>query len=606
MKLNPQKLLDRAERIAKQGNVNEAKKLYSSVLKSYPKSIRAIKGLKSLEINKISDSKQEISREEINSVYALYTEGMIEEAIDKIQILNKDFPDVPLLFNILGACYNSLEQLDNAAKAFKTAVAIKPDYAEAHYNTGVVLKALGRLEEAVESYRKAIVIIPNYPDAHNNLGITLKQLGQIEAAIESFEWAIAYKPENAQSHNNLGNALKELGRLDAAIDSYHKAISFDFNFAEPYNNLGDALKELGRLDEAVESYEKALEIKPDFVESYLELSRIKKYKKNDLQIANMISLLGNKNISLIDRIGLNFALAHVNEGLKNQDDQFKYLNEANRLRKKELNYSFEKDQKLFARIRDVFKTPLLIKQSSLSQKNNSLTPIFILGMPRSGTSLVEQILDSHNKVHGAGELNVLNKFIFPLLNDSNYDENNSFSEKVLVSMRQNYLDSLINLNVREKNIIDKMPLNFRYIGFILTVFPEAKIIHLKRDAMATCWSIYKYYFNGNEYSYNLKDLANYYVLYKEIMSFWHQLFPNKIYDMSYENLTINQEEETQKLLQYCELEWDKNCLNFHNNKRAVKTTSTFQVRKRIYQGSSEAWKKHKAYLKPLTKRLDSI
>jgi hypothetical protein len=149
-----------------------------------------------------------------------------------------------------------------------------------------------------------------------------------------------------------------------------------------------------------------------------------------------------------------------------------------------------------------------------------------------------------------------------------------------------------------------MPLNFRYIGFILSAFPEAKIVHLKRDAMATCWSIYKYYFNGNEYSYNLKDLANYYLLYQGLMDFWHQLFPNKIFDICYEDLTINQEEETQKILKYCELDWDENCLNFYKSKRAVKTTSTFQVRQKIYQGSSEAWKKHEAYLKPLLKGLN--
>ena len=150
-------------------------------------------------------------------------------------------------------------------------------------------------------------------------------------------------------------------------------------------------------------------------------------------------------------------------------------------------------------------------------------------------------------------------------------------------------------------------MNFRNIGFILSAFPEAKIIHLKRDARATCWSIYKNNFHqkGIGYGNNLDDLAGFYGLYTDLMDFWHQTFPDKIYDLCYEDLTTNQEEETRKLLEYCELDWDENCLNFHKNKRAVKTASSLQVRQKMYQGSSEAWKQHEVYLEPLIKALDS-
>jgi hypothetical protein len=152
-----------------------------------------------------------------------------------------------------------------------------------------------------------------------------------------------------------------------------------------------------------------------------------------------------------------------------------------------------------------------------------------------------------------------------------------------------------------------MPLNFQYIGFILSAFPEAKIVHLKRDAMATCWSIYKSNFKnkGNGFSCNLNDLAGFYGIYTDLMDFWHQLFPDKIYDLCYEDLTTNQEKETRKLLQYCELDWDENCLDFHKNKRAVQTASSLQVRQKMYQGSSETWKKHESYLQPLIKALSS-
>jgi hypothetical protein len=164
---------------------------------------------------------------------------------------------------------------------------------------------------------------------------------------------------------------------------------------------------------------------------------------------------------------------------------------------------------------------------------------------------------------------------------------------------------LSHFNVAESVITDKSLLNFRFIGFILTAFPEAKIIHMKRDARAICWSIYSIYLRGFGFGNDFEDLAGFYGLYTELMDFWHQLFPGQIYDMSYEDLTTNQEEETRKLLQYCELDWDENCLSFHKNKRAVKTASSKQVREKMYQGSSEAWKKYEAHLKPLIKALDS-
>jgi hypothetical protein len=226
-------------------------------------------------------------------------------------------------------------------------------------------------------------------------------------------------------------------------------------------------------------------------------------------------------------------------------------------------------------------------------------------MPRSGTSLVEQIIASHGEVYGAGEMNSVADYVVPELTKIIGDNSDKVSEKVLFSVRNKYFESLNQRKISENIFTDKMPLNFQYIGFILSAFPEAKIIHLKRDARATCWSNYKNYFvsKGNGFSFDQKDLAGFYGLYEDLMNFWHEKYPNKIYDISYEDLTVNQEEETRKLLDYCDLQWDKNCLNFHTNERAVRTVSALQVRKKMYQGSSEAWKKYEIFLKPLIKGL---
>ena len=228
-------------------------------------------------------------------------------------------------------------------------------------------------------------------------------------------------------------------------------------------------------------------------------------------------------------------------------------------------------------------------------------------MPRSGTTLVEQIISSHPSVYGADELSTISELTNSILKDLSGQAKNGISEKSFLSMRHQYLESLSNFNINEEIITDKWPLNFQYIGFILSAFPEAKIIHLKRDARAICWSIYKHYFsgNGNGWAYNFDDLASFYGAYLDLMNFWHKLFPDKIYDISYEKLTINQKNETKNLLKYCDLDWSDSCLNFHTNKRAVKTASASQVRKKIYQGSSKEWSKYEEHIKPLIESLKS-
>jgi len=568
---------------------------------------------------------------QINSVIELYSNGQIEEALDSVGDLIKDYPDEALLYNISGACYASLGQLDTAVKQYEKTIAIKPDYAEAHNNLGITLQDLGQLDSAVKSYEQALAIKPDYAEAHYSLGnaskklgqldaavkryeqaleikpdyveahyshgVTLQELGQLNAAVKSYKQVLTIKPGFAEMHNNLGVVFQKLDQMDAAVKSFEEALALKPDFAEAHNNLGNAYKELGQVAESVKNYEQVLAIKPDFAVAYFNLVSMKQYTANDPQITQMQSLLSTNNLSQSDRIHLCFALAKVNENLGNQDEYFKFLHEGNRLRKQELNYSLDSSKNLSSTVKKMFSSP-----PSLSYKPSTIRPIFIVGMLRSGTSLVEQIISSHHAVYGAGELNTLPNVVGPhLKQDTNLSDSN------LLSIRQEYLDELSRFNASENVITDKMPLNFQYIGFILSAFPEAKIVHLKRDAMATCWSIYKNNFDSISvgFGHNLEDLAGFYGLYVELMDFWHQLFPDKIYDICYEDLTTNQEEETRKLLQYCELDWDENCLNFHTNKRAVKTASSLQVRQKMYQGSSEAWKKHEAYLQPLIKALSS-
>ena len=384
---------------------------------------------------------------------------------------------------------------------------------------------------------------------------------------------------------------------------FKKAIAINPRYAQAFHNLGILSEILDLKEDALIYYDRAITFNPEFAEAYRNLSKIKQFSSKDPQITQMLALQSKSNINLSDNIKLCFALAKVNEDLANYDKFFEFLNEGNRLRKEELNYSISESKNFHIGLIKVFSSSLP-KIKKPSTKTSDIQPIFIVGMPRSGTTLVEQIISSHHAVHGAGELTNFKEIISPILEDHLNQNKSKILKEDLLSIRQQYLDSLSHLNVTEGIVTDKMPMNFRLIGFILSAIPEAKIIHLKRDAIATCWSNYNHYFtSGNGFTFNQQDLVEFYAMYTELMKFWHQLFPKKIYDISYEELTINQKDETQKLLNYCELDWDENCLNFHKNKRGIETASASQVRQKMYQGSSEAWKNYEKYLQPFVKGL---
>ena len=546
-----------------------------------------------------------LSKEQITRVLNLFNSGQVQEALITLKLLNNEYPNVPLIFNLMGACYKSMDQVEEALEMFETASNIKPDYAEAYFNQGVIQQELNMLEKAIYSFKKTIEILPKTPGAYNNLGIIYRNLGQIDNAIESFEWAVAHKRDFAEAHNGLGACFHDIDKIDKAIECYQNAINYKPDYAQALNNLGIAYNELGQVDSAINSYEQAIKIEPDFVSAHYNLVDLKKYNLTDSQIQQITNLLESQNLNLNEKVMLNFALAKIYENLGLKDQMFKFLDEGNILRKHELNFSFDITNEANQSIKDLFYT----KNSELCKKEKyeySSKPIFIVGMPRSGSTLIEQIISSHNEVLGLGEIDYLSKIISNLNQEIPSLDKNLLTEESILSIRNKYLESPKIKIIKEKYFTDKWPLNFRNIGFILSAFPDAKIINTQRSSMATCWSIYKHYFsgNGNGWAYSQEDISNFYKLYEDLMNYWHYKFPNKIYDISYEQLTLNQEEETRKLLDYCELDWDENCLNFHKNNRAVKTASSLQVRKKIYQGSSEAWKEYEEYLQPLIKGLN--
>ena len=455
----------------------------------------------------------------------------------------------------------------------------------------------GKLLELIKEAKQLILKYPDSIFLWNILGASNARLKKLNESEKCFYTSIKLNPNFIEGHYNLGKTQKELGKLSEAILSYKKAIEIKPDFAEFYNEIGGAQIELGKISEGVSSYKKAIEIKPDFAEAYNNYTDSVKIQINDPILLKLDKLINKKNLSEKDSTYLFFAMGKAQLDIGNSEKALQLINTGNSLRKKELKYKIQKSKDIFDKIKNNFKE-LNIKKEKTSLDSVS-QPIFIVGMPRSGTTLVEQILSSHSSIYGAGELDFLDNAI----NLIDW-QNNKIQKKDIIEIRKNYINELKKIS-KSTYTTDKMPLNFRWIGFIAYAFPNAKIIHVKRDAMATCWSNYKTNFSkgGMAFAFDQIDIAEYYNLYEGIMDFWQKKFSEKIYELNYDKLTENQELESRKMFNYLGLKWENSVLEFHNNSRVVQTASNIQVRKKMYKGSSQQWKKYKPWLQPMLNNL---
>ena len=591
-KLSVDQALLKAQSHAKRGEIDEARKLYNDVLHAFPKNKRAQQGLAALNKPKQPNPTKLPPRETINQLINLHNQGQLAAVVDQAQALTAQYPDVFFVWNILGAAYKGLGRAQAASDAFKKVTELNPNYADGYSNLAVTLQEQGKLDEAIASYNKALALKPDYADAYNKMGNALKVQGKLDEAIASYQKALSLKPNYANAYYNIGAALHEQGKLDEAIASYNKALSLKPDYAQAYNNMGNALEEQGKLDEAIASYQKALSLKADYAGAHRNLSSLIKYKSDDTQITLVNEILKRADLNDDDRCHLQYTLAKMNEDLGDLATAYENYVAGGKLRKKLLSYDFKQDELLFDQIKSAapgFKE--LPFNEPIKVANN--TPIFIMGMPRSGTTLVEHIISSHSQVHGAGELTFLSRF-----GHSPSLGNQIICSEDILQIRNAYLHELEKVSNGCRFVTDKMNRNFLYIGLLIKALPEAKIIHVKRDPAATCWSNFKHYFSakGLGYSYDLEHTVNYFKLYQDLMDFWDQQYNEHIYHLDYDRLTLEQEPETRKLIEHLELDWEDNCLSPQENMRSVRTASKQQVRQKVYTGSSQAWRKFEPYL----------
>ncbi len=498
---------------------------------------------------------------------------------------------------VIGLSLVNIKNYIEAKKFFKHIITLNQT-AENFYIYGNIQKQLNDFTGAAKSFEQAITINPTYSEAFNNLGNTKLKLDLIDEAVINYKKAIDANKKNFQAYFNLAHIYHEKKKFDDLKKLYLSILDLDSNNTTALNDLGYLNLIVGNIDEGRKLFEKVLNIDDKHIKAYKNYFLVTKISKENKFFKKLLNL-NISNLGDADKAFIYGSLSKCYFDLNNKEFALRYLDKSNKIKISKSNFSIKEERKIFEKLKNFF-NKRLIKLTSHSNKL-LFTPIFILGMPRSGTTLLEQILSCHSNIHGAGELNYLPQIInkYELEKTENFDDFIKF-------LRSEYHRKVLQLS-NKKFIIDKLPMNFRWIGFIVKAFPEAKIIHIQRNPMAICWSNYKINFPdpGMDFSLNQKNTAEYYILYDNLMKFWHSKLKDKIINIKYENFVKNHKDETKNLLEKIGLFWEDNLANLHHNSRPVETASLLQVRGDIKTNTSKEWLKYKDYLKIMQETLDS-
>lgn len=534
-----------------------------------------------------------------------------------------------------GAVHRSLGLLKETLWYYQRAIQIKPDYSEALDSLGAVLQAQGKIQEAVPCYTRALHYKPENFGAHYNLGTAYATLGKLPQAVQHFQESIRLNPQLQTAYTACSQVLSMLGRRDAAIQLLEKALSLFPQFPLALRMLGHMYGEANRNEEATTVLHRALALEPGSVAATSALAGIlnrkgehqkaydtlqpaipdpcsdsgvalvfssicKALRKENEAIAIIEKLIDSGTVAPLGLIKLHQNLATLYENLGDHALAFQHHEKSNRL--KQYNFDINKNAEFFQRIKNTYSADKRESLPCATASDRNL--VFIVGMPRSGTTLAEQILDTHSAVFGAGELSIINQ-LTQQLSPTACDQT-PFPECIpnlnqvgLEQAAQSYMEVVAPYFDKAQTVTDKMPLNFQFLGFIQQLFPQARIIHCVRDPRDTCLSCFFQDFDARlPFTNNLEHLRQYYLQYQDLMKHWESNCTLPMLTLSYESLIQNPEPQIRTMLDFCDLAWEPECMAFHNNKRFVKTASHAQVTKPIYKDSLARWEKYRDFLSP--------
>jgi tetratricopeptide (TPR) repeat protein len=508
--------------------------------------------------------------------------------------------------HLLGVARAQQGQYDEARRLIAKALALNPRDAGALSNLGNVLSELDRPAEAVESLKRALALKPDYVEAIYNLGNALSKARRYDEAVEAYRDALRRRPALLPAEFALVEALRQLNRADEALALLQQILDREPQSSNAYNRRGVILRELGRPEEALAAFDASIALDPTQTEPYLALVSLKGVSVDDPRIGAMERLAERSDLPPERRGPLSFALSQAYERAGRYEEFFRHLLEGNRLRRSLVNYDERPARRRFERLRQIFTAELLAEKRGLGA--GSEVPIFVLGFPRSGTTLVEQILASHPAVHGAGELVIMGEIAAGLTGRETlyFPECMPFlGADALARAGEAYLARLQRLAPEAERITDKMPDNYMFVGLIHLILPRARIIHLRRDPLDVCLSCFGQHFEGEiNYSYDLSELGRYHRMYLDLMEHWRRVLPQgAMLEVQYESVVEDIESEARRILDYCGLSWDPRCIAFHETDRVIRTASVDQVRRPIYRSSMQRWRHYEAQLAPLIEAL---
>ncbi len=541
--------------------------------------------------------------------WGLHTDGKLCEADRLYQFILAQRPSHYGSLFRLGLLRAQANKMDEAVHLFGRAVAAEPKSADALGWFGIALAALDRHDEALASYQKALSIDPEHAVIHNALGLALRRSGRIEQAIFHFERAIAIKPDFASAHFTLAAILHGLGRISEAATHYQKVVAVQPHNYRAHNDLGIVFNILGRIEDAARAYEKALQFAPRETMIHHNLAHLRRFTPGDSRLAPLEKLA--EDIAALDaksQIFLHFVLGKAFGDLGQYERSFRHLREGNSLKRAQLAYDEEQVLSLLQLIRTTFTREVMQQKSGGGCHSD--TPVFVVGMPRSGTTLVEQILASHSKVYGAGEVETFDQVIGKFRSQNNIAAEfpgmvSAMSLEALCHLGSHYVELTKSAAPAMERIVDKLMGNFKNVGLIHLALPNARIIHVRRDPVDTCVSCFSLLFTGDQsFTYDLGELGRYYRGYATLMEHWRSVLPHGVMiDVQYEDLVADLDGQARAIVDHCGLEWEDACLAFHKTERQVHTASAVQVRQPIYRTSVGRWRHYENFLRPLMEAL---
>jgi len=528
-----------------------------------------------------------------------------DEADELIKNFFENNEDYGLLYK--GVRHLHASRYRKAEDAFKKVLIEDENNIDALRFMGILAFKSGNHDIAEAMLTKALKLDPTYSLVWANLAQVFSVTGQLDKAKKSFKNILNMEPKNGLIWAEYGTVLTKLANYEEGRDAYLKALEFKPDSPRVHLSLGHVYKTMGEIDNSIDSYKNTILQNNLSGEAYWSLANLKTYSFSENEIKDMEDTLKG-DMSDIERSQMHFALGKAYEVKKDFDKSFKNYYEGNKVKKGLIKYSSDDTTDNTKRILNFFNEENIQKLAKSSTEDRD--PIFVLGMPRSGSTLVDQIISSHSKVDGTQELPNIIKIAAELNtnNQNNYPEVlKELNECKLSNLGKDYISETAWARDSAPFFIDKMPNNFIHIGLIKTILPNAKIIDTRRDPMDTCFSCFKQFFaRGQLFTYSLEDLGNYYTDYIRAMNHWHNVYGKDIYTVHYDNVINETEETIRELIDYCELPFEKECLEFYNSSRPVKTPSAEQVRQPIYKSGLNYWKNYEKHLLPLKKIIDEI